>query len=195
MKYWRCFLFIAIFSLVKVNSCFGQKSNNQQINLGFDSYLNPSLSLKSMNLQLVLFAEERWSIHYSLGFGVTNKQKFYAHYPMGAFWGIYLLANSNGGDNELITSLAVLSFLIPEGVSYNIKINNKLKASPYLNFNSMEYYTNQFGEEKIKPSLGIGSRISYSILPHLGCSFWLGGKILAAEGWGIQSGASIFYQY
>jgi hypothetical protein len=174
---------------------FSQSQPNQRICLGYDSYLNPNMSLKSGTLQYVLFPEDRWSLHYSLGFGATNNDKFYAHYPMGAFWGIYLLAFSDGGADELLTTLAVISFIIPEGVSYNININEKMKVSPYVNFNSMEFYYDKQDNEKIKPSFGLGSRVSYAFNPNFGVSFGLGAKIIAAEGWGIQTGVSLYYQY
>lgn len=188
-------LFGVLLIVMQPHSCFSQRNKTQRIYLGYDSWVSPNKSLKSGNLQLTLFPEDKWSLNYSIGFGVSNNDNFYAHYPMGAFWGIYLLANSSGGSSDLLATLAVISFLIPEGVSYNIKVNDKLNVSPYLNFNSMEFYYNDLNEEKIKPSLGLGARISYSMNKHFGCSFGLGGKIISAEGWGIQSGVSLYYQY
>ncbi len=179
-------------------TCLGQSPQynfKHRFGFGYDSYVNADLSLKSGYVHYVLNPEDRWSWHYSVSFGTTQNGKFYGHFPLGAFIGIYFLANSDGGSNELLTTLAVLSFIAPEGVSYNIPLNDKMKVSPYLNFNSIEFYHNDKDEERVMPSFGFGTRVSYLIHPNFGVSFGLGTKIIAAEGWGIQTGVGLFYQY
>lgn len=192
------FLIFGLVLLVSQATCLSQ--NNQynikhRIGLGYDSYMNADMSLRSGSIQYVLNPEDRWSWYYSIGFGSTNNRKFYGHFPLGAFLGVYFLANSDGGSNELLTTLAVLSFIAPEGVSYNIKLNEKMKVSPFINFNSIEFYTNDKDEERIMPSFGVGTRVSYSFNPNFGVSFGLGAKIISAEGWGIQTGVCLYYQY
>ncbi len=184
--------------ILHIRPCLSQNNPyniKHRIGLGYDSYMNVDMSLWSGSIQYVLNPEDRWSWHYSVGFGATDNRKFYGHFPLGAFIGIYFLANSDGGANELLTTLAILSFIAPEGVSYNIKLNEKTKVSPYINFNSIEFYNNEKDEERIIPSFGVGTQVSYLVNPNFGISFGLGTKIVAAEGWGIQTGICVYYQY
>ncbi len=188
-------LFATLLCLLFLFQMKGQVLNpKQQINFGLDGCFLQEVTLKSVNLQWTMFPEEKFSFHYSIGFGTANNS-FYAHYPLTGFWGAVLLARTNSSDADFVTSVAVLSLIIPESISYNIKIDEKMKISPYILFNSHEFYFDDNQEEKLKASIGFGTRVSYKITPYFGFTFSTGAKFLYAEGFGIHTTGSIFYQY
>ncbi len=196
MKVIKFTLSLLIVLLFISKTGFGQeKRSESQLNLGFDSFLQSELNFKSINAQLVIFPESKFSLLYSLGFGVTDHQKFYAHFPLGGFWGFYLMTLTDGMNLDFLTTLAVISLFIPEGVCYNIDVNEKMKVSPYINFNSNEMYFSQLDKLMLKPSLSLGSKFSYKLSSRFGTTFSIGGKILSANGFGIHSNVSMFYQF
>ncbi len=194
MKATSKLLFTILWFVLLINShgIAQDKYSKQQINFGIDGCFLQEVTLKSVNLQLTLFPEEKFSFHYSIGFGTANNM-FYAHYPLTGFWGAYLLGSLNSSDADFVTTIAVLSLIIPESVSYNIKIDDKMKISPYVSFNSHEFYYDDKQEAKLKASIGFGSRVSYKITSRFGFTFSTGVKFLYAEGMGLHTTGSIFY--
>lgn len=157
--------------------------------------INKEVNARTATAQLIMFPENKFSLLYSVGIGVTQENKFFAHFPLGCFFAGYLFGYSDGENNDLLTSLAILSVVIPEGICYNLNIGNQLRVSPYINFNSVEYYRVVGGDEKIKPSCELGSKISYFSKNNIGCSFFLGSKLLSASGLSVHAGASVFFCY
>lgn len=193
MKAKRQFL-LAIFVLGLNTSFIKAQNLTNQINIGYDVCMFQDFNFKSINLQYTLFPEKDFSLHYSLGFGTSNNM-FYAHYPLTSFWGVYLLGSIDNVDSDALTAIAILSVAIPESISYNIELNNKMTISPYVLFNSHEFYYNENKEEELRPSVGFGSRFSYKFTSNIGFTFTTGAKLLFDEGPGIHTSGSIYFRY
>lgn len=187
---------VTIFLFGSINALYCQGTQNKDVfHFGIESQSNLDYGSKSFFTQIVLFPERKFSLNYSVGIGTTSENKLFMHFPLGAFFGGYLLVYSNGDNNDFFTALFILSIVVPESVSYNININEKLKVSPYVSFNSTDFYLRSDGEEKLKPTFGVGGKVTYSINKTLGCSFFAGSKLASASGWGVNAGASVAFRY
>lgn len=80
------------------------------------------------------FVTDRISLEYSLSYIVSNDGPNYGRLYGGsvlAGYGVGLASRSI--DTEGLWTLAILSLLVPEGVSYHMPINHQVTLSPYAN--------------------------------------------------------------
>ena len=95
-------------------------------------------------IEFDLLAWEKVGIHYSLLFGDN-----YFHMPIAPIGGFLLGAIIAGsededGENRLGVGLVVglLTAIIPEGISFNIKVNDQIAFAPYISPLQFEYIRN-----------------------------------------------------
>lgn len=91
----------------------------------------------ALGVQMNLAIGYRFSLLYSLYFGLNNNRQFYTHLYGGAALTYILLAASGGG----IGNAGVLTMLIPEGIAYHHPINDHVELSPYIKPFGLEYNT------------------------------------------------------
>ena len=95
-------------------------------------------------IEFDLLAWEKVGIHYSLLFGDN-----YFHMPIAPIGGFLLGAfiagsEDDDGENRLGVGLVVglLTSIIPEGISLNIKVNDQIAFAPYISPLQFEYIRN-----------------------------------------------------
>lgn len=85
------------------------------------------------------FVADRISLEYSLSYIISNDGPNYGRLYGGsvlAGYGVGLASRSI--DTEGLWTLAILSLLVPEGVSYHLPINHQVTLSPYTNLLSVD---------------------------------------------------------
>ena len=94
-------------------------------------------------LELDILAGEKVGIHYSILFG----QKYF-HMPLAPFGGVFVgfaIANNTKEDSTstgkigLGALIGILTAIIPEGISYNIELNDHAGLAPYISPLQFEY--------------------------------------------------------
>lgn len=160
------------------------------IDIGGDHIISDDLTATSLNVQVTILPEKRFSFHYGFGIGVTQRNKFYAHIPSCAYWGASLLGEVSD-DGSWLGSLGILLMIIPEAVSVNFNINDKAKLSPFVKLNSMEVYKHADGNYRQKPSIAGGVKFSYRLANHYGGFVYTAANLVASNGWGFQAGTGV----
>jgi hypothetical protein len=110
---------------------------------GQDVYFGYKLGYLNMNsfserrvqgLQLdIVYPDNHLGIHYEILWG-----KRYFHMPAGPVGGYYLgkflveAVDSNSKGRGLGLLVALASIALPEGISYNVKVNERFEFAPYL---------------------------------------------------------------
>lgn len=130
MKY---FLVIFLFTATYV---FSQKAEFGIVG----SYGQDKLSNKTYlgGLNLEVYVTDGLSLNYSLKAGASDLNGFTMQSTMGMLGGSTLFLMGLMGDDDFYT-LAIIAFIIPEGITYNFKPDDKTAISPYINLLSMEY--------------------------------------------------------
>jgi len=137
------------YSIVLAASFLVAQMASAQIEKG-TSYLTARSGYLSINeytprgyggLELDILAWEKVGIHYSLLFGEK-----YFHMPLaplgGVFLGLAIAGTEDSTGNNRIGPglvLGLLTAIIPEGISYNIKLSEKSGLAPYISPLQFEY--------------------------------------------------------
>ena len=142
-------------------------------------------------LELDLLVGEKVGIHYSLLFGEK-----YFHMPLAPFGGVFVglaIANKTKDDSTSTSKIGlgaligILTAIIPEGISYNIKLNETSGLAPYISPLQFEYiksvgqdsyaggaiglrYHQYFSDNSFRISPSIEYKIHYSSPAHGGLS-------------------------
>jgi len=140
-------------------------------------------------LELDILAWEKVGIHYSLLFGEK-----YVHMPLapvgGVFLGLAVAGTEDSTGNNRIGPglvLGLLTAIIPEGISYNIKLSEKSGLAPYISPLQFEYlkgdgqdsyaggavglrYHQYLGDKQFRISPAIEYKIHYNKNSHGGIS-------------------------
>ncbi|MFW5851636.1 MAG: hypothetical protein ACOCWB_05385 [Bacteroidota bacterium] len=88
------------------------------------------------------YITENIQLNYSLCMGSSEKNGFTLNAPLGILGGGILFVGSLDEDNDNWGALAVLTTIIPEGITYNIYLDHNSTFSPYINLFSMEFNRN-----------------------------------------------------
>ncbi len=83
---------------------------------------------------------DNFNLRYSIGFGMQSSRKFYMHTPLTAPVGSILFVAGLGGNTTFLSTLGLFIIFIPEGVSYDIRLNDDLEISPFIDINSCEFF-------------------------------------------------------
>lgn len=132
-----------------------------------------------------------FSLHYTLGFGLTERHRIYVHSPATTGLGMILLLASLDGDNSgWLSMLGILLMIAPEGISFHIKPNNQYILSPYLNVNSIEFF---HSNSEFNPHLSLesGLRVDRNIGKNMIISSFAGAKLIESKGLGFHFGIGL----
>lgn len=103
---------------------------------------------------------DRFTLNYQANIGLYSGRGFYAHAPVGAVAGIWLLTHTRGGGlNNLVNGLGALLVIIPEGAGMYVT-ENRLKMHVSVNPLGFEYWRRWGGqgEETGKMSCNVVAR-------------------------------------
>ncbi|MFO7867693.1 MAG: hypothetical protein R6U95_00160 [Bacteroidales bacterium] len=165
-------------------------SQNPTSELGITGYRGIDQEFQHTTLFGISFKPyitENIQLNYSLRMGGSEENGFTLQAPLGILGGGFLFIGSLDEDNNNWGALAILSVIIPEGVSYNILIDYNSRFSPYINLLSMEFTKNyiqpfyeigftfkEYVGEKMYAELNIGAKTIYKRFQPVG---YVGGTI------------------
>lgn len=173
---------------------YSNAQEDERLTISGVSILNPKFTSYSINPTIDIAISDRFNLRYSLGFGILDNNKFYMHMPGLAPVGI--LALIYGGDDEFFRYIGVILILLPEGISYDIPLNDKWELSPFININSAETYAygvNNYFRYKFSADGGIAAR--YYFNKKLYSQFYTSAKIIETRGWGVSAGVGIGFAW
>jgi len=173
---------------------FTFSKGQEEVRLTFSgvSILNPTFTSYSLNPSIDIGVGEHLNIHYSLGFGVRGNNKFYMHMPGLAPVGMLAFLAGLGNGGEFWRFVGIVLFILPEGISYDIPLNDKWEMSPFININSAETYAygvNNNFRYKFSADGGIATR--YYFNDKIFGQFYTSAKIIESKGWGASAGLGI----
>lgn len=171
------------------------KTYESLVDVGGDHIISDDLTATSLAVQLTFLPEKRFSFHYGIGIGVTQRNKFYAHIPAFTYWGASFLGEVSDEDGSWLGGFGILLMLIPEAVSVNFNLSDKVKLSPFIKLNSMEIYKHADGNYRQKPSLSSGVKLSYRIANRYGGFVYTAANLVASNGWGFQAGTGVRFYF
>ncbi|MDA3882840.1 MAG: hypothetical protein PF481_06125 [Bacteroidales bacterium] len=85
------------------------------------------------------YITENIQLNYSLRMGSSEENGFTLQAPMGILGGGILFVGSFDEEEDGWAGLAILTTIIPEGITYNIHLDYNSTFSPYINILSMEF--------------------------------------------------------
>lgn len=163
------YIIVALFTLI----CFGSKAQMAKGNVyvsGTAAFvdLDGFTSRWSGGVQLDAMITDKWSIHYNILGG-----KRYFHMPLAPFGGVFVglaigSTTDSTGSRKIGAGIlfGLLTAIIPEGIAYNIHMNNNLVLSPYISPLEFEYITNnsQKGGTDSYAGGGVGLRSHFLLM-------------------------------
>lgn len=163
------YLIVALFTLV----CLGSKAQMEKGNVyvsGTAAFvdLDGFTSRWSGGVQLDAMITDKWSIHYNI-LGC----KRYFHMPLAPFGGVFVglaigSSTDSTGSRKIVPGILIglLTAIIPEGIAYNILVNDNLVLSPYVSPLEFEYITNnsQKGGTDSYAGGGVGLRSQFLLM-------------------------------
>ena len=173
---------------------FKPSYSQEEVRLSFsgNSILSPNFSAYSINPGIDIRVKDWLNVHYSLGFGIRGNKKFYMHMPATAPLGMLAFIAGLGNGGEFWTIAGIILLVIPEGVSFDITLNDKWELSPFININSAETFTsgstNEFNYH-LSADAGLGTRFYFSdkLFAHAYSSM----KIIESKGLGVSGGLGL----
>lgn len=131
-----------------------------------------------------------FSLHYNLGFGMTERHRIYVHSPATTGLGMILFLSSLDGDSGWLSILGILLMIAPEGISFHIKPNNNYILSPYINVNSLDFF---HSNQEFNPHLSLesGLRLDRNLGQNMVLSSFLGAKMIESKGLGFHIGIGL----
>ena len=150
------------------------------------SFFN-SGTLSSYGLSVEYFVHKNFSLNYQYTFGRNQNNNNYIHFP-GAVAGFVEMFRTDsyyvtsGANDEGWAYLLLLTFVIPEGVSFHTYPRQWLEIAPFVNPLSTDYNILNNNRSSITLSLGMKIHIkpseSFSISPHFGLKhIYTNGKV------------------
>ncbi len=148
----------------------------------FPGYENGGSNMFGINMKFDL--TKFVSLNYSLSFGSSSEIGSLAHVFAGPVWSYNLISSieSNDGENAAIDFLnaikagSILFLLIPEGVTFNLDMNDDYSLNPYINLLGYEYYNERW---LMSSEIGLGGTIgktkNFLIMPKAGYRFFYEG--------------------
>lgn len=152
----------------------------QQNELQFSGYYGTNMYNKPSYLggiQYELGINERISLNYGAKLGFDTDKGITFQSPMGAFGGTTLFFWGIGDDEDFYT-IGVLAWMLPDGVTFNFKVDESTKICPYINPFSLEY-----SSKGIYPYLECGIKVK----EYLSNSMFLGLNLGLSTTYGINS--------
>ncbi|MFZ4401568.1 MAG: hypothetical protein ACOYO1_16165 [Bacteroidales bacterium] len=146
------------------------------------SFFN-SGTLTSYGISAEYFIHKNFSLNYQYSFGFNQNKNTYIHFP-GALAGFIEMIRSDsyfltsGADDEGWTYLLLLTFVLPEGISFHTYPRNWIELAPFINPLSTDY--NLLGNYRSTITLSIGMKLhikpveTFSISPHAGLKYIYG---------------------
>lgn len=96
----------------------------------------------------------KWmDLHYSLGMGVKGNGKFCMRMPYTIPVGLIAVSYGYGA----------LLLLLPQGLSFNVPVNEKIDLCPFINFNTAELYFNEYSNDKYLYVGDLGLKLRYKL--------------------------------
>ena|SRR5690554_5058507 len=120
-------------------------SQNPSSELGITGYRGIDQEFQHTTLFGISFKPyitENIQLNYRLRMGNSEKNGFTLNAPLGILGGSILFIGSLDENTDNWGALAVLTTIIPEGITYNIYLDHNSRFSPYINLLSMEFNRN-----------------------------------------------------
>jgi hypothetical protein len=165
------------------------KSQDVRFSVNGNSILNKTFSAYSINPSLDVGVGEHFNLHYSLGFGVRGNKKFYMHLPGLAPVGMIAFVAGLDDYTNFMTYLGILLILLPEGVSYDIPLNDNWELTPFININSAECFTSGVNNDfnyHLSADGGVAARYYFS--DKFFGQVYSSAKIIESKAWGVSGG-------
>lgn len=165
------------------------QSQTTRFSLNGNSILNSRFSAFSVNPSIDIGVSEHFNIHYSLGFGVRGNSKFYMHLPASAPLGMLAFIAGIGDYSNFLSYLGIILIILPEGVSYDIPLNDNWELTPFININSAECFTSGVNNDfnyLLSADGGVAARYYFS--DKFFGQVYSSAKIIESKAWGVSGG-------
>ncbi|HPS84049.1 MAG TPA: hypothetical protein PLA88_07020 [Bacteroidales bacterium] len=183
-------LFFLLICLALMSNAQGPIKKNITFSANF--FRVASLPAQSLNMKLEFEADEHWTVRYEFGYGWQNNGLPYYHLPATISAGVKEIQKCISGDSKLGFLSGFIMILLPEGISYNIRMKDKIEMTPFIDINSREYFAmNQTDTLRNRLSGDLGILCRYSLNPHLYVSAYGSMTFLESEGLGASGGIGI----
>ncbi len=183
--------FIFIFSFFAIS----QEVKNIRVSAMSEISVFNNGNLTSFGFSAEFFIHRNFSLNYQYTLGINQFNNTYIHYPGGVAGLVemfrsdsYYLYSSSGNDGW--GYILILSFIIPEGVSFHTYPRNWLELAPYINPFSTDFNILDNRRSTITLSLGLKAYLkptyNISISPHFGLKhIYRNGKVGTIFGFSI----------
>lgn len=140
------------------------------------------------------FIADRWALEYNLSYvNAPYGINYFKVYGGGLVAGYGLSVSLQNISNDGYLAFLLLSFLLPEGISYHIPVNERMTISPYLNVltfdisDSFLHYSNSVG---VRMNMLVREKLSIAPFMYLQLQhrarFW--GGMQSGFGMGVMAG-------
>ncbi len=179
-------------SLLLVLIGIGNAQDETRLSLYANTLNAQNFHSYSLNPTIDIAVSDHFNIRYSLGFGIRGNKKFYMHSPVSAPVGMVLFVAGLGSSGSFLSTLGILLLIAPEGVSYDIRLSDKVELSPFIDLNSCEYFLS--GDSNtlnflISGDAGLSSQLYISEKFYL--SAHASAMLLETKGLGFSAGAGM----
>jgi hypothetical protein len=140
------------------------------------SFFN-SKTLTSYGISAEYFIHKNFSLNYQYSFGTNQQHNSYMHYTASVAGIVELFRSDSyyvvsGSDEEGLMYLILITFVIPEGISYHTYPRKWLEIAPFFNPLSADFNILDNKRSTITMSLGVKVHFkplsNFSVSPHFG---------------------------
>lgn len=171
------------------------QDESSRLSLYVNTLQSPGFSAYAFSPLLEVGVSETVNLRYSLGFGVNQNNKLYLHSPLTLPLGTILFFSGLGDNTNIISTLGIILIVIPEGVSFDIPVTDKLEISPFIDVNAGEFFLKTNNEFDFSLSGDAGASVQYSITDHFyGCSYISAGY-MQSHGISINGGFGVGFRF
>jgi hypothetical protein len=156
---------------------YSQREGNYRIAaLSEISFFN-NRTLTSYGVSVEYFLHKNFSLNYQYSIGTNQQHNFYMHYSTTVAGIVELLRTDSyyivsGSDEEGLMYLILITFVIPEGISYHTYPRKWLEIAPFFNPLSADFNLLDNRRSTLTMSLGVKVHFkpinNFSISPHFG---------------------------
>lgn len=149
-----------VFLILSLLSTFLTKAQ-ESVSVGLVGEYAENFSIRNYSggFQVEVPVGDKFVLNYKGLIGGSTNRTLYVHAPVGAAFGTILLRYLGGNDAKLITSLGVLLYAIPEGVTFYPNPDAKIRAGIYVAPLGCDYWYKKNNYEYFRFSGELGGKI------------------------------------
>ncbi len=137
-------------------------SNAQEsVSIGLIGEYSENFSIRNYSggFQVGVPVGDNFTLDYKGLIGGSTNRTLYVHAPVGAAFGTILLRYLGGNDTKLITSLGILLYAIPEGITFYPIPDAKIRAGVYIAPLGCDYWYKRNQYEYFRFSGELGGKV------------------------------------